>query len=67
MTIGVFVGFIACTQIIGQAPEILLIFLLYGLFLAFGYYCWDVVYSVYRDLKAEEENTAVHVKFHNKV
>ena len=65
-TIGVFAEVIMTIKIVPYAPIILLQYLLYGLILAFGFYCWDVVYSVYRDLKKEENETALPMKFTNK-
>ena len=50
---------------VAYAPIILLYYLLYALFLAFGFYCWDVVYSVYRDLEKEENETAMPMKLKN--
>ena len=64
-TIGVFAEVIMTIKIVPYAPIILLQYLLYGLILAFGFYCWDVVYSVYRDLKKEENETALPMKFTN--
>jgi len=65
-TIGIFAEVIMTIKIVPYAPIILLQYLLYGLILAFGFYCWDVVYSVYRDLKKEENETALPMKFTNK-
>ena len=45
--------------------HIILLCLPYALILAFEYYCWDVVYSVYRDLKREEnENETTMRRMH---
>ena len=50
--------------ILAQAPSLILLFVPYSLLLAVGYHFWDVVYSVYRDIKAEEaENTGLPMKF----
>ena len=52
--------------ILAYVPSLLLYFVLYGLLLAVGYHWWDVVYSVYRDIKAEEaENTGLPMTFTN--
>ena len=62
-TIQVGVSIICSLAIIGHA---LLYYLIFGLELALGYYLWDVVFSVYKDIKKENEETSVHVKFENK-
>ena len=63
-TIYAIVFFIQTIAYVGYAPIVVLYYLLYGLVLAVGYHCWDVVYSVYRDIKAEEtENTGLPMKF----
>ena len=44
-------------------PYSLLLYLANVLCLVISYYCWDVVYSVYRDLKVEEvEGTDLPMK-----
>lgn len=65
VTIGVFASVIMTIKYVTYVPIVLLYYLFYALILAFGFYCWDVVYSVYRDLKKEENETAMPMKFTN--
>ena len=48
------VNFIKNNGFVTQMPFSLIRYLVYGSYLAALFYCWDVVYSVYRDMKAEE-------------
>ena len=65
-TIAFFASIIMTIKYVAYAnAHIILLCLPYALILAFEYYCWDVVYSVYRDLKREEnENETTMRRMH---
>ena len=59
VTIACFASVILTIKRVDDAPAIILLYLYYALFLAFEYYCWDVVYSVYRDFNREDNQNAM--------
>ena len=44
--------------ILSREPSILILYSINGVILAVGYYFWDVVYSVYKDMENKTENTS---------
>merc|ERR1711879_588190 len=58
-TIAVFVCFVITIGLIEYAPQIILCYLFYGIILAIGFYFWDVIFSVYRDIKKEKPNSEI--------
>ena len=41
--------------ILSREPSILILYTINGVVLALGYYCWDVVYSVYKDMENKND------------
>ena len=68
-TIGLVVFILITIGIAIQLPAFFLYYVLVLLLLAFGFYLWDVVFSVYRDIKKEEleENNQIPMTYSNKV
>ena len=60
--IGILAHVITSIPYIPYVPIILVAYFINGLILAFLFYCWDVVYSVYSDVKKEEVNSELPMK-----
>eukprot|EP00093_Oithona_nana_P004441 04441.XXX_63280_62961_1 [CDS] Oithona nana genome sequencing. len=60
--IGILAHVIISIPYIPYVPIILVAYFINGLILAFLFYCWDVVYSVYSDVKKEEVNSEMPMK-----
>ena len=60
--IGILAYIIQTIPIIIDAPILLVGYFFNGLILAFLFYCWDVVYSVYSDVKKDEVNSEMPMK-----